>query len=507
MSGVRRRDLLARSACLLLGAAADIRSIGAAGAPTPPSPAVLRHPSFLAPEDGEILSRGSGARYDRLSVSYNKRFECVRPETIIYCRSPRAVGKSVRWCRDDGVAFSVRSGGHCYEGTSRNDRVVIDVRGLKAIEFEPQSHVLRVGGGVPLGDAYATVAHAAQAIAAGTCPTVGLAGQALAGGLGFLVRQFGLACDNIVSAEIANAEGDILVADESSNGDLLWALRGAGQASFGIVTRLAFRIHDVPRVTTYDWETTVSLQRSARFLSRWQSWLADAADSVSSSVFLQKEAPDSVLVQLRGTILGNETAIRRQLESTIGEPHDRRQLRFRDRSFAQTIAWFSDGEDGRPVYEKGKSDIVKRLLGEDGFGVMLDALPPGVDAELTALGGAVDRLAPDQTAFPHRAGASLVIQWGISWDRPEQARARLETLDAFYSGIRPLMSASAFLNYADRDIRNRARAYWGSNLERLVAIKQKFDPEDVFRHAMGVPTRLANDDASPPARQLFCREP
>lgn len=506
MSGVRRRDLLARSACLLLGAAADIRSIGAAGAPTPSSPAVLRRPSFLAPGDGEIYSRGSGARYDRLSVYYNKRFECVRPETIIYCRSPRAVSKSVQWCRENGVAFSVRSGGHCYEGTSKNDRVVIDLRGLNMIEFDPQNHRLMVGGGVKLGDAYATVAHAAQAIAAGTCPTVGLAGQALAGGLGFFVRQFGLVCDNIVSAEIANAEGAMLVADESSNPDLFWALRGAGQASFGVVTKLAFRTHDVPRVTTYDWETTVSLQRGARLLSRWQSWLEDAADSVSSSIFMQKKTPNGVLVQLRGTILGNAMVIRQRLESIVGELHDRQGLRVRERSFAQTVRWFSEGEDGRPVYEKGKSDIVKRLLGEDGFRGVLDALPPRVDVEMTALGGAVDRLAPDQTAFPHRADASLVIQWGIAWDRPQQARARLETLEAFYSGIRPLMSASAFLNYADRDVRNRARAYWGSNLERLVAVKQKFDPDDVFRHAMGVPIQLANDDASPPVRQLFCRE-
>src|SRR5262249_53664584 len=107
--------------------------------------------------------------------------------------------------------------------------------------------------------------------------------------------------------------------------------------------------------------------------------------------------------------------IRRELEQIAGELLDRPRPCFLERSFAQTVRWFSEGENGRPVYEKGKSDIVKRKLGESDFGFMLDALPPGVDAELSALGGAVGRVALDRTAFPHRAGSSLVIQWGISW--------------------------------------------------------------------------------------------
>jgi hypothetical protein len=208
---------------------------------------------------------------------------------------------------------------------------------------------------------------------------------------------------------------------------------------------------------------------------------------------------------LRGTILGAETAVRTQLARIAGDLGDRPGLRFGARDFAQTVGWFSAGEDGRPVYEKGKSDIVKRMLGEAEFRFMLDALPPGVDGEMTALGGAVDRLAPDQTAFRHRAGASLVIQWGIAWERPAQARARLLRLENFHATIRPLMSSSAFLNYADRDIRDPARAYWGSNLDRLMAIKQKFDPDNVFRHALSVPIRLG-DEAPPPRPQPSCPE-
>lgn len=258
MSGMKRRDVLGRSACLLMGAAIDTAPIIARAVAATSSSAVERFGPPLARGDGEIYARRSGGEYDRLATYYNKRFECVTPEIIVYCRSIRAVAKSIRWCRENAVAFSIRSGGHCYEGSSRSNQVVIDLRGLCKIAFDPRNHAIQVGGGATLGDVYTVLARAAQAIPAGTCPTIGIAGHALAGGLGFLVRQFGLACDNIRSIEIANADGDIDVADEKTNSDLFWALRGAGQASFGVVTKLEFRTHSVPRVTTCEYETTAS---------------------------------------------------------------------------------------------------------------------------------------------------------------------------------------------------------------------------------------------------------
>jgi FAD/FMN-containing dehydrogenase len=502
--GLPRRDFLSQGAGLLLVAAIDMRSVRLAAAPS--APAVLRGAAFLAPKDGDILRRQSGPRYSQLSTYYNRRFECVRPAIMIYCRSPRAVGQSIRWCRENGMPFAVRSGGHCYEGTSRSDHVVIDLRGLDTIELDPELHLLSVGGGALLGKAYATAARAAQAVAGGTCPTIGVAGHALAGGLGFFVRQFGLACDNIASMEIANADGDIGIADEKTNPDLFWALRGAGQSSFGVVTQLAFRTHDAPHVTTFELEATASRQRSARFLSRWQSWMGEAPDSLSSSTFVQRKTSGSVTIQFRGTVLGSDTVTRRQLEQLARELVDYPRFHFRELSFGETVRWFSEGEDGRPVYEKGKSDIVKQSLGTHEFQFIVDELPPEVDGELTALGGAAARLSADQSAFPHRSPTDLVIQWGISWERPQQARSRLAILDEFYSRIRPLMSASAFLNYVDREVPDPARAYWGTNLERLVAVKQKFDPNNVFRHAMSVPIRLERDGSAAPTPQSFCRE-
>src|SRR5262249_7246709 len=153
-----------------------------------------------------------------------------------YCRTAKGVARAVQWCAQYGLEFSLRSGGHCYEGLSRSVGVIIDVRGLNTIEFNPIDHVLRVGSGVTLDNIYRTVAPASQAIPAGTCPTVGIAGHATAGGIGFFVRQFGLAMDKLTSAELVTADGQIIIVSEQLHPDLFWALRGAGSGCFGAVT-------------------------------------------------------------------------------------------------------------------------------------------------------------------------------------------------------------------------------------------------------------------------------
>jgi hypothetical protein len=104
-----------------------------------------------------------------------------------------------------------------------------------------------------------------------------------------------------------------------------------------------------------------------------------------------------------------------------------------------------------------------------------------VDVEITALGGAMHEIPWDQTAFPHRDGSKLLIQWGVSWTRAEQSKRLLNELNDFYVKIRPIMSSAAFLNYADRDLPNPAKAYWGSNLDRLIEVKRKYDPHNIFR--------------------------
>src|SRR5215203_4385859 len=263
--------------------------------------------------DGMIVRQGSGTAYDRLTRFYNRRLESILPEAVVYCRTPDAVAKAVRWCSEHEIGFSIRSGGHCYEGLSRHRDVVIDVRGLSAIDLRPRERTVSVGSGALLGSLYEALGSYGAAVPVGTCPGVGIAGHAAAGGLGFLVRQFGLACDNLLSIELVNANGGLVTASETSNGDLFWALRGAGAGSLGVITKLQFKTHEVPRVHTYLWEEAVSRDRAANFLLAWQQWLETAPREVSASVFMRK-SKDRVFVQFRALGVAQESDARFGLE-------------------------------------------------------------------------------------------------------------------------------------------------------------------------------------------------
>jgi hypothetical protein len=365
---------------------------------------------------------------------------------------------------------------------------VIDVRGMNAITPHAERQTVSVGSGAALGSLYQTLARYGAAVPVGTCPGVGIAGHAAAGGMGFLVRQFGLACDNLLSVALVNANGKLVTASETSNGDLFWALRGAGAGSLGVITNLEFKTHQVSQVRTYSLEETVSRDRAASFLFEWQHWLANASREVSAGMFMRKNQ-DRVLVQLRALAVSQEDRIRSELERVGRVLRPRAKLESIPRNFLQAFRWFSEGEQAVSSYEKAKSDILKRNLSRNDAQYLLAELPPEVDAEFFGLGGAVDDLAPEATAFPHRRDSLLVIQWGVSWKTPAQGISRMKALSDFHARIRPLMSAGAFLNYVDLDLPNPARAYWGPNLERLVEVKRKYDAGNLFRHALSIPTR------------------
>jgi len=224
---------------------------------------------------------------------------------------------------------------------------------------------------------------------------------------------------------------------------------------------------------------------------KWQDWVDKAPKDMSSVVFLRKQPQTRLFfVQVRGLTISQDRLVKRGLTRVTRELNPRVRPVLQKRNFLQTFEWFSGEEDFSPTYEKGKSDIVKAAWNSRQVQFLLNQLPASVDVEITALGGAMHEIPWDQTAFPHRDGSKLLIQWGVSWTRSEQSRRLLNELNDFFVKIRPIMSSAAFLNYADRDLPNPAKAYWGSNLDRLIEVKRKYDPHNIFRHALSVPLQL-----------------
>src|SRR4051794_2763317 len=227
---------------------------------------------------GDVVTPGE-AGYDQARVLYNTRFDAVRPRAVVFCESLQDVERTVHWARKHKVRIAPRSGGHSYGGYSTTTGVVVDVSRIAAVSVDAQ-HRAAVGAGARLIDVYDRLWLRGVTVPAGTCPTVGIAGLALGGGIGFAARKFGLTCDNLVEARIVLANGKALNCNAREHPDLYWALRGAGGGSFGIVTRLVFRTHPVGMVSTYSLEWPWADAR--RVVAAWQRLAPHAPDGLFS---------------------------------------------------------------------------------------------------------------------------------------------------------------------------------------------------------------------------------
>jgi FAD/FMN-containing dehydrogenase len=238
---------------------------------------------------GRIV-RAGGSDYPAAKVSWNLLFT-HEPAMIVFAQETRDVVNALAWARQHGVPLRVRSGGHCLEGwSSVDDGIVIDVSEMKSVTMDPASNTAIVGAGLNQLEAVTALGRFGFAAPTGTEGTVGLVGATLGGGFGLLTRAFGMASDNLISAEVVVASGadgaEVIVADEHENADLLWALRGAGNGNFGIVTALTYRVHQLTQTIylTATWPGLGDLPsvfgRCARVRIRGRSHETACADPV-----------------------------------------------------------------------------------------------------------------------------------------------------------------------------------------------------------------------------------
>src|SRR5919197_3503328 len=190
--------------------------------------------------DGTVVARGA-AGYAQARLLVSTRFDAVHPKAVVFCESVADVEKTVRWARRHHVHVVARSAGHSYGGYSTTSGVVIDVSRISGVHLEAGGRIATVGAGARLIDVYNSLWLHGLTIPAGSCPTVGIAGLTLGGGVGFSARKLGLTCDRLRAARVVLASGAAVHCSPSRHRDLFWALRGGGGGNFGIVTHLGFR--------------------------------------------------------------------------------------------------------------------------------------------------------------------------------------------------------------------------------------------------------------------------
>ena len=421
--------------------------------------------------------------YDEARQSFNARFSRF-PAAIVVCDNTDDVRNAVRWARQEGMPLRARSGGHSYEAFSVVDGgLVVDVGGLTGVEVDVARGEAVIGAGVRMLDCYRHLWQQGVTIPAGTCPGIGIAGLALGGGIGFLSRQYGLTCDNLVAVELVDADGQALRASAEKHPDLFWALRGGGGGNFGIATAFIFRVHPLDEVVTctvsWPWDDV------AEVLDAWQRWAPFADDRLC--VALAVAHPSAGAISVTGLFTGSATELPPLLEpllqaGTPGTP------------VIQSLPYFTAVEQfaGPPITSvrfKNASSLAYDPLPSEAIATLVEHLRTAPFASnlvgFFPLRGAIARVDPAATAFPHRR-ALFDLQYQAYWWDDAAEPASLSWVSDLRAAMAPYTSG-AYVNYIDADLPSWESAYYGTNLPRLQRVKTNYDPDDVFNGPQSIP--------------------
>ncbi len=473
---IGRRDILALTAGAVVAPALLRLSPAIAGLPTLPS----------LPESDALLLTPDDPRYATYLPSFNER-TMKQPQLRALCQTPNAVAVMVGWVRDNDLPFALRSGGHCYEGFCESGSVVIDTRLMNTVTVDAANGAVTTGAGSSIGDIYTALKNTGLALAAGSCPTVGVTGHLLGGGFGFLARANGLACDNLQSIDLVDPNGNLITADPNQNTDLFWACRGGGGGTFGAVTQLKIGVQPIGDVVVFGVTWTLPPSRAARVFAAWQTWAPNAPREMTTFCRVIRHSSGDVDVHCAGQTIGSEATLRAELTNLTSVATPSSPLRTETLSFFDAVNYFSGGWSYDTAFMKGKSDYLTSPMSDDGIATLMGPmLSPSIAVICDAYGGAVADVGPSDTAFAHRAGTLFGIQYVTTWEASSTTPARLAEMSALYDAMRPYVSGAAYVNYCDLDLVDWPQAYWGQNLPRLQSIKSSFDPQNLFSHAQSV---------------------
>ena len=472
--------------------------------------------SALATSLSGPLVRPGASSYGTSAQLFNPTFDTISPQGIAYCESSTDVATCLSFVKDHSLEFAVRSGGHSYGGYSTSKGLVIDVTRQSSVDLNSAGDTANIGAGARLVDIYSTLGAAGVALPGGSCPTVGIAGLTLGGGLGVVDRRFGLTCDNLLGATVVLASGQVVTCSAQEEPDLFWALRGGGGGNFGVVTDFTFQVHPIGNLGLF---TLVWPWSDApRVISAWQSWAPNAPAEIWSNCQLlnSQNTPNGVapVARVTGISVGSVSALQQEISTFIGmvgpSPFDRF---VGGDTYANTML-IEAGCDGDTVAEchlpsqnpagiltrspfAAKSDWLGSPLPSSGVAALVGAIDDregssilsGGGIVLDAAGATINQVASDATAFVHRnALASLQYSAGWGVGTPESTiSANLAWLQKAWTGMRPYVNGQAYQNYIDPTLVGWQQAYYGTNFARLQQVKVEYDPHDLFKFAQSIP--------------------
>lgn len=410
-----------------------------------------------------------------------------RPAVVVQCTKVGDVMSAVDFARENQLELAVRGGGHSVPGFGTvDDGLVIDLSGMTKVSVDPARQTARAQGGATWGMFNEATHVHGLATTGGVISTTGVGGLTLGGGIGYLTRGVGLSCDNLLSAEVVTAEGRSIVASDSENADLFWAIRGGG-GNFGVVTSFEFRLHPVGDI--YGGPMFYEVDDAATVLRFYREFIQDAPEEFGGFPAWQIAPPLPFI------------------------PEDRHG----DTFLAFVACWAGPVGEGERALQPfhDVAPVVAEHVGPMPYPALnsaFDALvPPGLQHywkanfvnELTdqaieahlehgpkvpvvnstvhiyPINGASHRVAPDATAFAYRDATFATVIAGM-WPDPTDNEANVEWVRDYYEATAPLSEEGGYVNFMAGDDQDRIKANYKGNYERLVQIKRKYDPDNLF---------------------------
>lgn len=511
MNRFSRRTLLKGSATAIgLGVGSGlVPGVGRWTAAQTPVPISLTALDDLRARLNGTLMLPGDTGYPFASAPANGRYLDIKPAAIARVADEADVVTCVNWCTENGIAPVVRGGGHSYAGYSTTTGLLVDIRRLNSVTIDKHEGTVVCGGAALNGDFLTASENGAFFLPGGTCLGVGVGGLTLGGGIGYNTHWAGLTCDHLLSSRIVTASGDLLDIDDTQNNDLFWACRGGAGGSFGINTQFKFSLVEVPQGTVawyrYEWQ---GADAAEAVLSAFDTMMQTAPPALNAVAMAQatpigSDGPRAAIqVMSRGQYIGPLDELDdliRPLQSIPGRTRDD----FFDQPFWQTIRTVVTGEP-EPHSYGDISRYADAPIPQDVISDMVDNLadcpsrsaddngPNGAIWSIGWVGGdVVNAVSRTETAYVHRNATTLYRPTTV-WPndaRPSVGDELNAWTDQIIATLDPYTPQESYQNFPNRSIQNWQEQYYAENYERLVDVKTKFDPGNLFHHPQSIPPR------------------
>ncbi|WP_425619174.1 FAD-binding oxidoreductase [Anatilimnocola sp. NA78] len=479
MNTFTRRDFIQQTAALGggLGCAAIGGLTGAAGPPE-------INPAALARLQAKLKGRlvlASDAAYEtaRRVFYWNPKTE-QKPVGIVQCGDEEDAVRAVEFAREFSLEVAVRSGGHSHLAWGSSNGLVIDLSPLKRISVDPERRIVRAQAGVTSGEVARAAGEHGLVPVLGQCPGVGATGVTLGGGLGWLSGLFGASCDNLLSTRLVTADTRTLEVNVETHPDLFWGMRGAG-ANFGVTTSFEARLQSIDQVFGGDIHFAVSDARTV--LRGFRDLMHEAPDGFQATLNL---TPGERGIFLSLCHSGEETETEQLLRKirSIAKPIKEAVRRQPFADLAEKAAATNSGRGPSPTFRDIQT-VYRDRITEDIIDIIVDQLAKASPDVILGLShymhGEVCRVKPDATAFPHRAAHSVHLRAAFTWSDPKTNEQRLAWGEEWLRLLRPTSDERIYANYQTYETKAGSRSLFGPNYDRLLALKNQYDPTNFFR--------------------------